>query len=149
FDIICVLIDRVDTVADERLAKFVVSSHQRNHRDAQNAQKRVMNGDMLTEEEEERELECDPLIGANPPVPDKVTSIDAYHEACLDPDQPMPQDFLRKYIEYARSKQPRVNNVDTHRLQQLYMELRAQSAQSGGQQVTARQIESVIRIAEA
>lgn len=42
FDILCVLQDVVDPVADQRLADFVISSHQRSHPRAERSEEGMM-----------------------------------------------------------------------------------------------------------
>lgn len=62
----------------------------------------------------------------------------------------MPQELLRKYIRYARQTiHPRLTDFDTDRISQLYVDLREQSARTGGIPITVRHIESMVRMAEA
>lgn len=119
FDVLCVLQDIVDPVADERLAKFVTSSHMRS---------------VPTKE----------LRSDAPPLPS---------ESEIN-DRPglIPQDLLRKYIQYARTNvRPvlRGNAFDQEKVSSLYVALRRESAASGGVPIAVRHVESMMRMAEA
>ena len=112
FDILCVMQDTVDPIADERLAEFVTSSHMRSRR---------TRGD---ETDNSPESNSDQI----------------------------PQDMLRKYIQYARSNvRPnlRGNTFDQEKVASLYVALRRESAASGGVPIAVRHIESIMRMAEA
>ncbi|TPX64282.1 hypothetical protein SpCBS45565_g06016 [Spizellomyces sp. 'palustris'] len=62
----------------------------------------------------------------------------------------IPQDLLRKYIMYARDKvYPRIADIDHHKLEKLYSELRRESMMTGGIPITVRYLESIIRMSEA
>jgi len=118
FDILCVLQDLVDPVADERLAKFVTSSHMRS---------------IPT-----RELNGETPISRPPETDGRPGTI--------------PQDLLRKYIQYARSNvRPvlRGNTFDQEKVASLYVALRRESAASGGVPIAVRHVESIMRMAEA
>jgi DNA replication licensing factor MCM2 len=120
FDILCVLQDIVDPVADERLAKFVTSSHMRS------TPTRDLTGENA---------------GSNPP-------------AATQADRPglIPQDLLRKYIQYARTNvRPvlRGNTFDQEKVASLYVALRRESAASGGVPIAVRHVESIMRMSEA
>lgn len=121
FDILCVLQDTVDPVADERLAQFVTSSHMRS---------------IPTRE----------LAGSDP--------ADHFPPGEEQPGRPdlIPQDLLRKYIQYARTNvRPvlRGNTFDQEKVASLYVALRRESAASGGVPIAVRHVESIMRMAEA
>jgi DNA replication licensing factor MCM2 len=105
FDILCVLQDEVDPVADERLAKFVTSSH------------------MKSVEEEDDEDDANGDRGLYSPL---------YARSGVSP---IPQALLRKKIDYARTNvQPvlRGNALDQEKVSSLYVALRRESAALGG-----------------
>merc|ERR1712000_187075 len=60
------------------------------------------------------------------------------------------QDLLQKYIIYARQRvKPQVSDMDKDKLANFYKDIRAEAFRSGGAPMTARHIESIIRLAEA
>jgi len=125
FDILCVLQDSVDPVADERLAKFVTSSHMRS---------------VPTRE----------LQGGEASSALYASAVDGESEQAR-PDL-IPQDLLRKYIQYARTNvRPvlRGNTFDQEKVASLYVALRRESAASGGVPIAVRHVESMMRMAEA
>merc|ERR1712038_1073130 len=64
--------------------------------------------------------------------------------------QPIPQDLLQKYIVYARQRvHPKVGDIDREKLANFYKDIRAESFRSGGAPMTARHIDSIVRLAEA
>jgi DNA replication licensing factor MCM2 len=118
FDILCVLQDQVDPVADERLARFVTSSHMRATPTAE-----LSRGAALAEVTQQQ-----------------------IQQGIL------PQDLLRKYIQYARTNCHPVlngNTFDKEKVASLYVALRQESAHSGGVPIAVRHIESIMRMAEA
>ena len=118
FDILCVLQDQVDPVADERLAMFVTSSHMRS------IPTRELSGETPVSRPSETEVRPGTI----------------------------PQDLLRKYIQYARSNvRPvlRGNTFDQEKVASLYVALRRESAASGGVPIAVRHVESIMRMAEA
>ena len=64
--------------------------------------------------------------------------------------EPIPQELFKKYIIYAKKRiHPRMTSVDQEKIAQLYAKLRRESLVTGSVPVTVRQIESMVRIAEA
>ncbi|MGC8687297.1 MAG: minichromosome maintenance protein MCM [Candidatus Micrarchaeia archaeon] len=63
---------------------------------------------------------------------------------------PIESELLRKYIAYARKHiYPRLTDEAAARIQDYYIELRRIGARKGAPTITARQIEGLIRLAEA
>ena len=125
FDLLCVLQDTVDPVADERLSTFVTESHMRS----------------VPTSEYARGLVELPKIG------ESETTGSGYSKAKV-----IPQDLLRKYIQYARTNVKPVlrgNTFDQEKIASLYVALRKESATSGGVPIAVRHIESIMRLAEA
>jgi len=122
FDVLCVQQDRVDPVADERLARFVVGSHRRSHPDAR--------------AEAEARGEGEGLLPAG--------------GAAEEEEDTIPQALLKKYLMYARHHvRPQLHFLDQEKLAQLYADLRKASVNSGGVPIAVRHIESIMRTAEA
>eukprot|EP00546_Thalassionema_frauenfeldii_P003561 CAMPEP_0178934964 /NCGR_PEP_ID=MMETSP0786-20121207/24213_1 /TAXON_ID=186022 /ORGANISM="Thalassionema frauenfeldii, Strain CCMP 1798" /LENGTH=485 /DNA_ID=CAMNT_0020612921 /DNA_START=362 /DNA_END=1819 /DNA_ORIENTATION=- len=118
FDVLCVLQDQVDPVADERLAQFVTSSHMR----------AIPAADLAR--------------GESPPSQSSKEESEGM----------IPQELLRKYIQYARCNCFPVlngNTFDQEKVSSLYVALRQESAKSGGVPIAVRHIESLMRMAEA
>ncbi len=63
---------------------------------------------------------------------------------------PMDYEILRKYIAYAkRNVKPRLTPEASARIEEFYIQLRSRGAKQGTTPITARQIEGLIRLAEA
>merc|ERR1712032_1647461 len=64
--------------------------------------------------------------------------------------EPIEQELLQQYIIYARQNVfPKVTSLDNEKLANFYKDIRAEAFRSGGAPMTARHIESIIRLAEA
>eukprot|EP00092_Neocalanus_flemingeri_P006174 GFUD01006646.1.p1 GENE.GFUD01006646.1~~GFUD01006646.1.p1 ORF type:complete len:902 (-),score=288.78 GFUD01006646.1:231-2936(-) len=122
FDILCVVRDTVDPVADEHLARFVVASHMTSHPRADQADVDNM------KKTEETLASTSNLAGV----------------------EKIPQELLRKYILYSREKiHPKLHQMDQEKVAKMYSELRRESMATGSIPITVRHIESMIRIAES
>ncbi|CAK7336004.1 unnamed protein product [Dovyalis caffra] len=122
FDILCVVKDVVDPLADEMLAKFVVDSHFKSQAKGANIDDRS-----YSESQEDVQASAGPL----------------------DPEV-LPQDLLKKYITYAKLNIfPRLHDSDMEKLTQVYAELRRESSNGQGVPIAVRHIESMIRMSEA
>ena len=65
-------------------------------------------------------------------------------------EPPIPQDLLRKYISYAKTVTPVLTPDSLERLKEFYLTMREASESEGTPiAITARQLESLVRIAEA
>ncbi|XP_059427817.1 probable DNA helicase MCM8 [Corylus avellana] len=63
---------------------------------------------------------------------------------------PLPAQLLRKYIAYARNYVfPRMSKPAAEILQKFYLQLRGHDTSGDGTPITARQLESLVRLAEA
>jgi DNA replication licensing factor MCM2 len=131
FDILCVLQDTVDPVADERLASFVVGSHMRS-----------------TPTSELRDQDTKGLAGSvlAPGGAPRLSQGEVGEDNDL-----IPQGLLRKYIQYARTHiRPQLRgNFDQEKVATLYVALRKESAATGGVPIAVRHIESMMRMSEA
>jgi len=64
--------------------------------------------------------------------------------------KPIDQDLLQKYIVYARTRVfPKISDLDQEKLASFYSDIRAEAFRSGGAPMTARHIDSIVRLAEA
>ncbi|HKZ88105.1 MAG TPA: minichromosome maintenance protein MCM [Candidatus Bathyarchaeia archaeon] len=73
------------------------------------------------------------------------------HKRGVSPvEAPVDAELMRKYISYAKSIQPELSNDALKRLGDFYLAMRAASETEGSPiAITARQLESLVRIAEA
>jgi len=73
------------------------------------------------------------------------------HRKGLSPvEPPIPLELLRKYISYAKTIKPVLTNEALQRLKDFYLAMRSASESEGSPiAITARQLESLIRLAEA
>jgi len=64
--------------------------------------------------------------------------------------EPIDQELLKNYIVFARKHVfPKITNIDKEKLAKFYEQIRQEAFKSGGAPMTARHVESIIRIAEA
>jgi len=71
-------------------------------------------------------------------------------EARAEHVQPIDQDLLKYYIVYARKHvHPSIAGVDMEKVANFYKDIRAEAFRSGGAPMTARHVDSLMRIAEA
>jgi DNA replication licensing factor MCM2 len=119
FDCLCVLKDEIDVFKDEALAEFVVCSHMANH-------------------------PTDPNLTVKPRR-NPVAAVSGTNLA-----KPISQDILKRYILYAKTNvTPRVNDMDKDKLSSFYAEMREEAKKAQGIPMTARHLESMVRMAEA
>ncbi len=65
-------------------------------------------------------------------------------------ESPIPPSLLRKYISYAKNIKPQLTDMALQRLRDFYLEMRAASeGRESPIAITARQLESLVRVAEA
>jgi len=122
FDILCVVKDTADPVADEALAKFVVANHSKSH----------------------------PLADQNDVDHMNKVEAELASTSSLSYVEKIPQDILKKYLIYAREKMhPKLNQMDQDKVAKVYSELRRESMSTGSVPITVRHIESILRMAEA
>ncbi|SCW04350.1 LAFE_0H11606g1_1 [Lachancea fermentati] len=140
FDILCVVRDLVDEVADERLAKFVVDSHLRSHPDS----------DKLRDEHDaeygDEQMDTDDE-GEHVSSRQRRIQRERQKEGEISP---IPQEILMKYIHYARTKiYPKLHQMDMDKVSRVYADLRRESITTGSFPITVRHLESILRIAES
>merc|ERR1719261_1859618 len=64
--------------------------------------------------------------------------------------EPIDQELLKNYIVFARKNVfPKVTSMDKEKLANFYKQIRQEAFKSGGAPMTARHLESIIRLAEA
>ena len=122
FDILLVIRDIVSPVADANLARFVVQSHVLSHPDNRHSRRSS-----------------------------STATATAAATAATEDLNVIPQDLLRKYILYARTRLniQWFNSSDFSKLATIYADMRQEAERSGGFPICMRHVESAMRIAEA
>ncbi|XXG54976.1 hypothetical protein AAC387_Pa03g2725 [Persea americana] len=137
FDLVFILLDRPDELLDKRVSDHIMALHAGcgEHFPAQKKQ-------------------CGGLQGyGDMDLGVKTGSLAS--RLRLDPKKdrdfvPLPGPLLRKYIAYARTFVfPRMSRPAAEILQKFYLRLRDHNTSADGTPITARQLESLVRLAEA
>ncbi|KAL2345025.1 hypothetical protein Fmac_006310 [Flemingia macrophylla] len=145
FDLIFILLDKPDELLDKRLSEHIMALHAGNGQHSPALKKR--RGDPS-------DSRASTLQNAEG-VDLGVGSGSLISRLRLDPVKdsdfvPLPGQLLRKYIAYARSFVfPRMTKPAAAILQKFYLKLRDHSISADGTPITARQLESLVRLAEA
>ncbi|XP_014496405.1 probable DNA helicase MCM8 isoform X1 [Vigna radiata var. radiata] len=148
FDLIFILLDKPDELLDKRLSDHIMALHGGNGQLSPALKKR--RGDTS---------DSRATVSHNAePVGDldvRSRSGSLISRLRLDPLRdgdfiPLPGQLLRKYIAYARSYVfPRMTKSAAEILQKFYLKLRDHNTSADGTPITARQLESLVRLAEA
>ncbi|XP_073062916.1 probable DNA helicase MCM8 isoform X1 [Primulina eburnea] len=137
FDLVFILLDKPDELLDKRLSEHVMSLHAGNGH-ASPSGKRLCR--------EPRDIRG---------VDMTLKSGSLIMRLRLDPKKesdfaPLPSPLLRKYIAYARTFVfPRMTKPAADILQKFYLQLRDHNTSLDSTPITARQLESLVRLAEA
>eukprot|EP00756_Hemistasia_phaeocysticola_P017313 Hpha_TRINITY_DN15531_c4_g3::TRINITY_DN15531_c4_g3_i1::g.105459::m.105459/K02540/MCM2; DNA replication licensing factor MCM2 len=135
FDLLFAVKDAADSIHDGMLARFIVNSHIRNWRKGALSRADFFDEDEMNEEEETKGLATTEL------------------KADTDPSttNPLPQQFLRRYIGYARKINPSVERLDFSKIEDLYASLRNEhhALYENGMRIVVRHLESIIRLSES
>ncbi|KAM0679066.1 MCM DNA helicase complex subunit [Binucleata daphniae] len=122
FDILCVVKDCVGA-GDKLMGEFVLESHMK------------ISSHMKNNKENDNEDETSSIYSIK---------TDKKGNLCIG------QEALKKYIAYARKNCfPALSEVNKEKVAQLYSELRKESMVAGSIPITARHIESLVRMSEA
>ncbi|XP_020252648.1 probable DNA helicase MCM8 isoform X2 [Asparagus officinalis] len=137
FDLVFILLDKPDEVLDKRVSDHIMALH-------------TGNGDhLLPNKKLRRAFDCN---GDNDFGVKKGSLVSQLR---LDPQKdkdfvPLPGPLLRKYIAYARNFIfPKMSRPAAEILQKFYLRLRDHNTSADGTPITARQLESLVRLAEA
>ncbi|XP_023744947.1 probable DNA helicase MCM8 [Lactuca sativa] len=134
FDLVFILLDKPDELHDKRVSEHIMSLH-------------VANGDHSQTMNKLTSVSSSQSIGE--------TSGSLVSRLRLDSRKdidfvPLPSPLLRKYIAYARTYVfPRMSKPAAKILQQFYLKLRDRNTSADGTPITARQLESLVRLAQA
>ncbi|KAJ2124753.1 hypothetical protein IW147_001534 [Coemansia sp. RSA 720] len=129
FDLVFILLDRPDVDMDRFLSEHVMALHSGNRSSReQNASQRVQQNDESANGSLRDSLRARPG--------EKIDFI--------------PPPLLRKYVAYARKYvHPRLTLGATQKLQEFYLELRRSHRKIDSTPITTRQLEAMVRLAEA
>nr|GEU65863.1 probable DNA helicase MCM8 [Tanacetum cinerariifolium] len=136
FDLVFILLDKPDELLDKRVSEHIMSLHAGNG-DTSQALKKL---------KESRSVSFVDLDGKSDSLVTRMR---------LDPRNdrdfaPLPGPLLRKYIAYAKTYIfPRMTRPAAKILQEFYLKLRDRNMSADGTPITARQLESLVRLAQA
>ncbi|XP_073008456.1 probable DNA helicase MCM8 [Typha latifolia] len=137
FDLVFILLDKPDELLDKRVSDHIMALHSND-------------GEHLIRSKKlRRALPCDGDTNF------AVKSSSLTSRLRLDPQMekdfvPLPCPLLRKYITYARNFIfPRMSKPAAEILRSFYLRLRDRNTSADGTPITARQLESLVRLAEA
>ncbi|XP_051206010.1 probable DNA helicase MCM8 [Lolium perenne] len=137
FDLVFILLDKPDEFLDKRLSDHIMALHT-NDRDRCTSNKRLRTVS-----------QCSDTMGAEIGEKSLASKLRLHPEKDRD-FVPLPGPLLRKYISYARNYvTPRMSKPAGDTLQEFYLYLRDRSTSADGTPITARQLESLVRLAEA
>ncbi|KAF5206952.1 Dna replication licensing factor mcm2 [Thalictrum thalictroides] len=140
FDLVFILLDKPDELLDKRLSEHIMSLHA-GYEEHSSAPKRLRRGGLAA------------LQITNTNWGEKSGSLASRLK--LDPQKdrefvPLPGLLLRKYIAYARTFVfPRMSKPAAEIIQKFYLQLRDHNNSADGTPITARQLESLVRLAQA
>lgn len=153
FDLVFVMMDRPDEAKDSALTEHVMALHSGATDRAVAARQRLMGYSLsaLPDQSAGDHGAGSPATGPGEPLPaaDSLAS-----RLKLRPgeelDEPLPKQLFRKYVAYARQTcHPKLSVEAKEALQEFYLVLRKQARGADGSAVTARQLEALVRLAEA
>ncbi|KAL4591966.1 hypothetical protein LXL04_004943 [Taraxacum kok-saghyz] len=137
FDLVFILLDKPDASLDKRVSEHIMSLHVRNGDNSQTM----------------KNLTCVTTSSQTQNATEKNNSL--VSRLRLDSRKdidfvPLPGPLLRKYIAYARTYVfPRMSKAAAKILQEFYLKLRDRNTSADGTPITARQLESLVRLAQA
>ncbi|KAI8465449.1 MAG: MCM2/3/5 family-domain-containing protein [Monoraphidium minutum] len=162
FDLAFVLLDRPDELLDQALSEHVMALHSGLAERAAAARQRLLQhrstagGSQLSSQQtggSQRRGGDGRGAGGTQQAPASLKQRLQMSGVDAESSAPLPMQLLRKYIAYARAHvHPVLSDEARDALQAFYLQLRADSAApmaGGGAPITARQLESLVRLAEA
>ncbi|KAG5550000.1 hypothetical protein RHGRI_015086 [Rhododendron griersonianum] len=137
FDLVFILLDKHDELLDKRVSEHIMSLHSGSGEHSPAAKK--LRTASLTARDVEMSAKSDSLVSRLRLDPKKDADFVPLHGS-----------LLRKYIAYARTFIfPRMSKPAAEILQKFYLKLRDNNTSADGTPITARQLESLVRLAEA
>ncbi|KAL4031889.1 hypothetical protein IC575_010183 [Cucumis melo] len=147
FDLVFILLDKPDEFLDKRVSEHIMSLHAGCGERASAAKR--LRKDISPLALKNVAMENDGKVDAGSKRESLVSRLRL--DKAKDGDfVPLPGQLLRKYIAYARTFVfPRMSKPAADILQRFYLQLRDQNTSADGTPITARQLESLVRLAEA
>ncbi|KAI9500629.1 MCM8 protein [Coemansia spiralis] len=140
FDLIFILLDRPDADMDRFLSEHVMSLHS----GSASRKETLSQANIRTISTCSDGSVDDVFVNDN---------LGLKHMLRLRPDErfdPIPPPLLRKYVAYARKYvQPQLSQAATQKLREFYLELRKSHRSIDSTPITTRQLEALVRLAEA
>ncbi|EJW02952.1 hypothetical protein EDEG_02664 [Edhazardia aedis USNM 41457] len=150
FDVLCVIRDNIGA-EDEIMGNFIVDSHRKI---MESGQKNIY--DLKENENTNIDQHCNQINREKQTNLDNICKSDLKQSPksniLVDKNgkEYISQDLLKKYILYARQNcHPTIKDVDIEKISRLYADLRKETMSTGSIPITARYIESIIRMSEA
>ncbi|XP_022145599.1 probable DNA helicase MCM8 [Momordica charantia] len=147
FDLVFILLDKPDELLDKRVSEHIMSLHA-GYGERASAAKRLRK-DLSPLASKKAAMEN---VGNGDACSRRESLVSRLRlDRAKDGDfVPLPGQLLRKYIAYARTFVfPRMSKPAADILQKFYLRLRDQNTSGDGTPITARQLESLVRLAEA
>ncbi|XP_057865260.1 probable DNA helicase MCM8 isoform X2 [Cryptomeria japonica] len=136
FDLVFILLDKPDELLDKRVSEHIMALHSGSEDRFNSSKESLFQVNQSAEEGNLRNGSLAARLRLNP-VQD--------HDFV-----PLPGPLLRKYIAYAKQFVfPRISTAAAEVLQEFYLKLRNHSSGADGTPITARQLESLVRLVEA
>ncbi|GBG26988.1 DNA replication licensing factor, putative [Hondaea fermentalgiana] len=156
FDLVFILVDRPDDRHDGNIAEYVVDMHLQHENEAGNSvagsSQRTSSSSSATQASKRRRVRR----GRPPPrkqTRPRAQPVQAFlHERvrAYEGTDPLPAELLRKYLAFAKHYcHPKLSLGACRVLQGFYLELREKGSSCESTPITTRQLESLVRLAQA
>ncbi|XP_038903979.1 probable DNA helicase MCM8 isoform X2 [Benincasa hispida] len=147
FDLVFILLDKPDEFLDKRVSEHIISLHGGCGERASAAKRLRKDISPLALKNVVTENDGKGDVGSKR---ESLVSRLRLDKAKDGDFVPLPGQLLRKYIAYARTFVfPRMSKPAADILQKFYLKLRDENTSGDGTPITARQLESLVRLAEA
>ncbi|XP_050379375.1 probable DNA helicase MCM8 [Argentina anserina] len=139
FDLVFILLDKPDELLDKRVSEHIMSLHT-GYGEHSPAAKKIHRENAASQSAEDIDMSGGRSLVSRLKLDPKKDSDFV----------PLPMQLLRKYIAYARTYVfPRMSKPAADILQKFYLKLRDHATSADSTPITARQLESLVRLTEA
>jgi len=144
FDLVFILVDKPNAAVDDEIADYVVDMHlnQRKNGASQRKKQRLQYDSQASSASGHK---------AKATARNDEESLQSYlAKRMKHHSEPLPPDMMRKYLAFAKHYcQPRLSLPACRVLQSFYLELRQKGSMCDSTPITTRQLESLVRLAQA